>query len=52
MEEKIFLILFEKGILAAVLLIFGFVLNAILQENKLRGETVAKLAKKRALAYE
>jgi hypothetical protein len=52
MDEKIFLILFEKGILATVLLIFGFLLNAILQANKLRGETVAKLAENRASAYE
>jgi hypothetical protein len=51
MDEKIFLILFEKGILAAVVLIIGFFLNAVLQANKLRGETVAELAKERAAAY-
>jgi hypothetical protein len=51
MEEKIFLILFEKGILATILLITGFLLNAVLQANKIRGETIAELAKDRADAY-
>ena len=51
MDEKIYLILFEKGILATILLLTGFLLNAVLQANKIRGETVAELAKDRSDAY-
>lgn len=47
-----FLVWFEKGILAAALLILGFFLNSILQANRIRGETAAKLAVNRAIAYE
>ena len=52
MEDGMFLIWFEKGLLAMGLLIVGFFLNYILQANKIRGETAAKLAINRADAYE
>ena len=52
MEDGSFLMWFEKGILATVLLVIGFFLNYVLQANKIRGETAAKLANNRASAYE
>ena len=52
MTDEMFLIFFEKGVLALVLLILGYFLNSILQANKIRGETAAKLAVNRASAYE
>jgi hypothetical protein len=50
MDENLLLILFDKGILAAVLLFAGYVFNRALQVSKLKGDTVTKLAKDRAEA--
>ena len=52
MEDKLFLILLDKGVLAIVLLSIGFLFNSILQKNRLRGEVLTQLASKRADAFE
>jgi len=45
MEDKLFLIFFDKGVLAVLLLIIGYFFNHMLQVNKLKGDTVTELAK-------
>ena len=51
MDEKIFLIFLEKGLLAFVLVVIGFLFNWILQSAKSRSEMANKLAVDRASAY-
>ena len=51
MEDQIFLILLEKGLLAGIAVLIGFVFNWVLQSAKLRSEMVKELAVERANAY-
>lgn len=49
--SQFLLILFEKGLLALVLLLGAFLFNLILQKHKLRAEAANKIASERANAY-
>jgi len=50
-SSEVLKILFEKGLLALVVLFAGFLLNWILQKNKLRREAANEIAYDRSQAY-
>lgn len=51
MDEKVYLILLEKGLLAVVLVFVTFLFNWVLQAIQLRGETAKDLISDRSKAY-
>lgn len=50
-SSKVITILFEKGLLAMILLLAAFLFNFTLQRYKLRGEAANEIAAGRAKAY-
>lgn len=50
-SSKVLTILFEKGLLAMILLLAAFLFNFTLQRYKLRGEAANEIAADRAKAY-
>lgn len=50
-NREILKILFEKGLLAIIVLMAAFLFNLILQRNKLRGEAANEIAADRSKAY-